>query len=83
MKHRDRLMVKTSVLFDKSLLEEVDRYNPFQTRKDFLDHACRVYLQQLRRKDIDEQLAAACSEAEREDESVNKEWEGTTLETWG
>lgn len=82
MKHHNRSIVKTSVFFDRSLLEEVDRYNPFQTRKDFLDHACRVYLQQLRRKEIDEHLAAACSEAEKEDTALNKEWEAITLEKW-
>jgi metal-responsive CopG/Arc/MetJ family transcriptional regulator len=77
-----RQMMKTSVLFDKNLLEEIDRLNPFPTRKEFLDHACRGYLQQLRRRRIDEELSAACDEACAEDAVVNKEWEEISLESW-
>jgi len=74
--------VKTTVLFEKSLLEEIDEFNPFKTRKDFLDQACKIYLKELRRRVIDEKLAKACSEAEAEDRSVNEEWESVTLEGW-
>ena len=31
--------IKTTVLFEKALLDEIDQYNPFATRKDFLDQA--------------------------------------------
>ena len=74
--------VKTTVLFDKGLLEEIDEFNPFKTRKDFLDQACKIYLKELRRRIIDEKLAKACSEAEAEDRSVNEEWESIALEVW-
>ena len=74
--------VKTTVLFEKSLLEEIDEFNPFKTRKDFLDQACRIYLKELRRRVIDGKLAKACSEAEAEDLSVNEEWETIALEGW-
>ena len=74
--------VKTTVLFEKSLLEEIDEFNPFKTRKDFLDQACKIYLKELRRRIIDEKLAKACSESEAEDHSVNEEWEPTALEGW-
>ncbi|MCP4577429.1 MAG: hypothetical protein GY846_14230 [Deltaproteobacteria bacterium] len=72
--------IKTTVLFEKSLLEEIDEFNPFKTRKDFLDQACKIYLKELRRIAIDEKLAKACSEAESEDNAVNEEWESITLE---
>ena len=74
--------VKTTVLFEKSLLEEIDEFNPFKTRKDFLDQACKIYLKELRRRVIDDKLAKACSEAETEDGSVNEEWEPIVLEGW-
>ena len=74
--------VKTTVLFEKSLLEEIDEFNPFKTRKDFLDQACKIYLKELRRRVINEKLAKACSEAEVEDRSVNEEWGSITLEGW-
>ena len=78
----DRKMVKTSVILDKNLLEEIDRDNPFPTRKEFLDRACREYLQDLRRKRIDEELALACAESADEDLAVNDEWEKITVESW-
>ena len=74
--------VKTTVLFEKNLLDEIDQFNPFQTRKEFLDQACKTYLRELRRRLIDEKLAKACSEADTEDKSVNEEWESVTLEAW-
>jgi len=74
--------VKTTVLFEKSLLEEIDEFNPFKTRKDFLDQACKIYLKELKRIVIDENLAKACSDAKAEDLSVNEEWETIALEDW-
>ncbi|MBW2709194.1 MAG: hypothetical protein JRD04_07940 [Deltaproteobacteria bacterium] len=74
--------VKTTVLFERSLLEEIDAFNPFKTRKDFLDQACKRYLKELRRRVIDAKLAEACSEAESEDRSVNEEWGTIALEGW-
>ena len=49
-------IVKTTVLLDRNLLEEMDQFNPFRTRKEFLDHACKLYLKELRRKSIDERF---------------------------
>ncbi len=74
--------VKTSVLLEKGLLEEIDRLNPFSTRKEFLREACENYLQELRRKTIHEELAKACAESEAEDRAVNEEWEPVALEGW-
>ena len=74
--------IKTTVLFEKALLDEIDQYNPFATRKDFLDQACKSYLHELRRKFINDQLAAACAETADEDSAVNEEWEPITLEDW-
>lgn len=74
--------VKTTVLFEKSLLEEIDEFNPFKTRKAFLDQACKIYIKELKRRVIDEKLAKACSDAEAEDLSVNEEWETIALEDW-
>ncbi len=74
--------IKTTVLFEKRLLDEIDEFNPFNTRKDFLDQACKIYLKELRRRAIDEKLAKACSEAEAEDISVNEEWETIAPEGW-
>ena len=78
--HQQKL--KTTILLDRDLLEEIDRYNPFSTRKEFLDQACRAYLIELRRRLIDEKLAEACKEAGEEDAALNEEWEGVTLERW-
>jgi len=77
-----RRKIKTTVLFEKALLDEIDQYNPFATRKDFLDQACKAYLHELRRKFISDQLATACAEAADEDSAVNEEWETITLEAW-
>ena len=74
--------IKTTVLLEKALLDEIDQHNPFATRKEFLDQACKAYLHELRRKFINDQLAVACAEAADEDSAVNKEWESITLEAW-
>jgi metal-responsive CopG/Arc/MetJ family transcriptional regulator len=74
--------VKTTVLFEKNLLEEIDQFNPFRTRKEFLDNACKRYLKELRKQIIDHKLAKACSDASEEDGLVNEEWESASLEEW-
>jgi len=74
--------IKTTVLLEKGLLEEIDRLNPFSTRKDFLNQACKAYLKQLRRRVIDEELAKACAESEAEDRFISEEWEPVVLEGW-
>jgi len=74
--------VKTTILFEKKLLEEIDHFNPFQTRKEFLDNACKTYLKEIRKDLINHKLAKACSEAGDEDGTVNEEWEPVSLEGW-
>jgi len=82
MESMSRNTVKTTVILEKGLMEEIDRYNPFRTRKKFLDQACKTYLRELRRKLTDDKLAAACAAAAPEDSSVNEEWEPIALEVW-
>jgi len=74
--------IKTTIIFDQSLIQEIDRINPFPTRTEFLAHASQEYLEKLKRTAVDEQLAAACAEAAEEDRLENDEWERVTLETW-
>jgi metal-responsive CopG/Arc/MetJ family transcriptional regulator len=74
--------IRTTVIMDRSLVEEIDRLNPFSTRKEFLDRACKSYIMGLKRQKIDEQLSTACSQAAIEDSEVNEEWEAITLENW-
>jgi metal-responsive CopG/Arc/MetJ family transcriptional regulator len=74
--------VKTTVILDQALIEEIDRMNPFPTRKEFFAHPSREYLENFKHKAIDEQLAEACAEAEKEAHQVSAEWENITLETW-
>ena len=82
MKSREQQVVKTTVFFGRSLLDEIDRVNPFSTRREFLDRAAREYLEKLRRRESDEQLASACAEAAEEDLLENEAWEPVALETW-
>ena len=82
MKSRSHAGVKTTVIFDESLIDEIDRINPFHTRREFLARVSKEYLEKLKRRSVDEQLAAACTEAAEEDRQVNEEWESVTLETW-
>ena len=82
MKTYNQPVVKTTVFFEKQLLYEIDQNNPFVTRKEFLVRACRRYLQDVKRKRIDHDLAQACAEAQQEDLSENEEWEPLTLEDW-
>jgi len=74
--------VKTTIIFDKALIEEIDHINPFSTRTEFLARASMEYLEKLRRSAIDRQLAEACAEAAEEDRLENAEWEDVALETW-
>lgn len=74
--------IKTTILLEKELLYDIDQHNPFPTRREFLEHSCRAYLNELKRKIIDEKLANACSESSAEDVSINEEWEAITLEGW-
>ncbi|MEW6187821.1 MAG: hypothetical protein AB1585_18990 [Thermodesulfobacteriota bacterium] len=82
MKKYEQPVIKTTVFFEKQLLYEIDQSNPFSTRKEFLVKACRHYLQGLKRKKIDQSLAQACAEAQKEDLTINEEWEPLTLEGW-
>ena len=79
---RNHEMVKTTTPIHKVLLEEIDQINPFRTRREFFEEACRHYLLTLKKKLIDQQLEAACRESADEDIRENTEWEGTTLENW-
>ncbi|MCF8082933.1 MAG: hypothetical protein K9M96_07550 [Deltaproteobacteria bacterium] len=74
--------IKTTVLLEKRLLDEIDRLKPFMTRKDFLNQACKAYLKQLKRRSIDEQLARACADSEAEDLSINEEWDPLVLNSF-
>ena len=82
MKSLTHVGIKTTVIFDQSLIDEIDRINPFPTRTEFLARASKEYLKKLKQKTIDEQLAAACAKAAEEDRLENDEWENVTLETW-
>ncbi len=82
METYEKSVVKTTVFFEKQLLYEIDQGNPFSTRKEFLVRACQHYLTEIRRKRIDDDLAQACAKAEKEDLSVNQEWEPMILEGW-
>ena len=82
MKSHAHGAIKTTVIFDQSLIDEIDRINPFPTRTEFLARASKEYLEKLKRRAIDEQLTAACAETGEEDRLENDEWESVTLETW-
>ena len=82
MAHYQTNAVKTTILFERDLLEEIDRFNPFPTRKAFMEQACRSYMRELKRHQIDKELETACAEAAEEDKSLNEEWEAATLEGW-
>jgi len=73
---------KTSISLDKHLLEEIDRLNPFPTRKAFFQQACRDYLEDLKRRTVYRKLADACAESAAEDTAENRQWEDATLENW-
>ena len=82
MKSHVHAGIKTTVIFDQILIDEIDRTNPFSTRTEFLARASMEYLEKLKRSATDQQLAAACAEAAEEDRLENDEWESVTLETW-
>ena len=79
---RNHEMVKTTTPIHKMLLDEIDQVNPFRTRREFFEEACRYYLQALKRKLVYQQLEEACRESADEDILENSDWERTTLEGW-
>jgi len=76
---RNHEMVKTTTPIHKILLEEIDQVNPFRTRREFFEEACRHYLQALKRKLVDQQLEEACRDAADEDILENSDWERAIL----
>lgn len=79
---RDHETVKTTTPIHKMLLDEIDQVNPFKTRREFFEEACRHYLKALKRKIIYQQLEEACRESADDDSMENTHWEETTLESW-
>lgn len=79
---RNHEMVKTTTPIHKMLLEEIDQVNPFRTRREFFEVACRHYLQVLKRKLVDQQLEEACRDAADEDILENADWERAILRDW-
>ena len=79
---RNNEMVKTTTPIHKMLLEEIDQVNPFKTRREFFEEACRHYIETLKRKLVYQQLEEACRESAEEDLLENADWEKTTLEGW-
>ena len=75
-------IVKTTTPIQKILLDEIDQVNPFRTRREFFEKACRQYLQTLKREKAYKQLEEACRDSAGEDVLENNEWERTTLEAW-
>ena len=75
-------MIKTTTVFHKSLVEEIEQSNPFKTRREFFEVACRRYLHELKKEWAYQQLEKACLESAAEDILVNSQWEGSTLENW-
>lgn len=79
---RNHEMVKTTTPIHKVLLDEIDQANPFKTRREFFEEACRHYLQELKRKQVYQQLEEACRESAEEDILENADWEQITLKDW-
>ena len=79
---RNQETIKTTTPIQKMLLDEIDRANPFKTRREFFEEACRQYLQALKRKSVYRQLEEACLESAEEDLLENADWEKITLEDW-
>jgi hypothetical protein len=75
-------VVKTTTPIHKILLDEIDHLNPFKSRREFFEEACRHYLAELKRQTIYRQLEEACRQAADEDLSENDLWEPATLENW-
>jgi metal-responsive CopG/Arc/MetJ family transcriptional regulator len=74
--------VKTTTPIHKVLLDEIDQFNPFKTRREFFEAACRHYIQRLKKEMAYRQLEEACKESAEEDLQENANWERPTLETW-
>ena len=79
---RNHEIVKTTTPIQKMLLDEIDQVNPFRTRREFFEEACRYYLRALKRKLVDQQLEEACRDSADEDILENADWEGAALEDW-
>lgn len=79
---RDQELFKTTTPIHRELLDDIDRANPFKTRREFIEEACRNYLQALKRKSAYQQLEEACWDSAGEDILENTEWEQATLEDW-
>ena len=82
MIYRNHETVKITTPIQKILLDEIDQINPFKTRREFFEEACRHYLQALKRKLVYQQLEEACRESADKDILENADWERTTLEGW-
>jgi len=74
--------VKTTTPIHKLLLDEIDQLNPFNTRREFFEEACRQYLKSIKREKVYQQLEKACRDAAEEDLQENADWEQISLETW-
>ena len=75
-------MVKTTTPIHKMLLDEIDQVNPFRTRREFFEEACRHYLQAIKRKLVYQQLEEACRESANEDLRENADWDQVVLDDW-
>ena len=75
-------MVKTTTPIHKMLLDEIDQVNPFRTRREFFEEACRHYLQAIKRKLVYQQLEEACRESANEDLLENADWDQVVLDDW-
>lgn len=82
MNPENNKMVKTTTPIHKMLLDEIDQFNPFNTRREFFENACRHYLLTLKRKIVYQKLEEACRESAGEDLEENSDWEQATLEGW-
>lgn len=74
--------VKITTPIHKPLLDEIDQVNPFKTRREFFEEACRHYLQARKRKMVYQQLEEACRESANEDLLENADWDQVSLENW-
>jgi metal-responsive CopG/Arc/MetJ family transcriptional regulator len=75
-------IVKTTTPIHKLLLDEIDHVNPFKTRREFFEEACRQYLREIKRKLVYQKLEEACRESTHEDLLDHADWDCVTLEGW-
>jgi hypothetical protein len=71
-------IAKVMVFLKKNYFIKLIKGIHFQPEKNFLFEPDI----NSRRKQIDHDLAQACAEAEKEDRSINEDWEPITLEIW-